>query len=294
MDLIKRTISLDTLKTTEDGLLHNEVTATTIHIKVYLRSEYDDMGIPTDMDVYEYSENCSLNTCVDYTVLTNKLIQNGMSFPFMYGITPQNMYSASTSNMNENPGTYYYNMNVDDEYIIAGFVTGYTSDKLNQVRSYIQATPYITGLDVSYDEYLNYLDVLIYGRTRVTDNTNPIIYAIDSNLQYIGTNAQTSGIKYETFNDETYPLIDLDGNETFHRKTEVRYIGEGWNKTNSTLSPYIRKDYLFGITDKPKVESDVFIDRGVITINENHLRMGEIKSLESLLNYGNNYFKFNP
>lgn len=45
-----------------------------------------------------------------------------------------------------------------------------------------------------------------------------------------------------------------------------------------------------GIINKPEIKNDVFIDRGVITPMEPHLRLSEVETLEHLINYGNGYF----
>jgi hypothetical protein len=69
-------------------------------------------------------------------------------------------------------------------------------------------------------------------------------------------------------------------------------VGEGWNATNTELFAYIRREYLLGIVSEPEIQSDVFIDRGQVTVLENHLRLSEIRSLDALLAHGNGYYKF--
>jgi hypothetical protein len=39
----------------------------------------------------------------------------------------------------------------------------------------------------------------------------------------------------------------------------------------------------------PEVESDVFIDRGVISVMDMHLRLSEIKDTKQLERYGNGF-----
>lgn len=56
-------------------------------------------------------------------------------------------------------------------------------------------------------------------------------------------------------------------------------------------SPIIREEYRLGIAGPESVEGDIYIDRGINSAFEKHLKLGEVTSLESLLQYGNGYFK---
>jgi hypothetical protein len=40
-----------------------------------------------------------------------------------------------------------------------------------------------------------------------------------------------------------------------------------------------------------KIDSDIYIDRGINAAFEKHLKLGEVTNLESLLQYGSNFFK---
>ena len=73
--------------------------------------------------------------------------------------------------------------------------------------------------------------------------------------------------------------------------TEMTFIGEGWNETNTSLSAITKEEYLFGITERPEVYSDVFIDRGDTTVFEKHLRLSEVESLEHLERYNNGFYR---
>jgi hypothetical protein len=68
------------------------------------------------------------------------------------------------------------------------------------------------------------------------------------------------------------------------------YHGQGVNETNSVLSALTIEEYLLHITQPPKVQSDVFIDRGSTDVLQHHLQLGEITTIGDLVNYGNNYY----
>ena len=44
------------------------------------------------------------------------------------------------------------------------------------------------------------------------------------------------------------------------------------------------------ISEPPKVEEEIFIERQETSVFERHLRMGEIKTLEQLEEYKNGYY----
>jgi hypothetical protein len=75
--------------------------------------------------------------------------------------------------------------------------------------------------------------------------------------------------------------------------TTYRYIGEGFNETNISLSALTKEEYLFGIISPPEVQNDVFIDRGITTVMDRHLKLSEIRNIKELENYGNGYYKLN-
>lgn len=59
----------------------------------------------------------------------------------------------------------------------------------------------------------------------------------------------------------------------------------------SNYANVFREEQFFGITFKPKVEKqDILIDRGINAAFERHLKLGEIKTMEDLLNYQNGGF----
>ena len=55
-------------------------------------------------------------------------------------------------------------------------------------------------------------------------------------------------------------------------------------------SALTKEEYLFGIISKPEVKSDLFIDRGITTIFEKHLKLSEITNINELSRYGRGYF----
>lgn len=61
---------------------------------------------------------------------------------------------------------------------------------------------------------------------------------------------------------------------------------------NMQVTPTIRREYANGVASIANVDADIFIDRGSNAAFEQHLKLGEVTSLEALENYANGYFKF--
>lgn len=64
------------------------------------------------------------------------------------------------------------------------------------------------------------------------------------------------------------------------KRTEPDYI----------YSKEYRTDDLIGVTFDPIVDVNVVVDRGINAAFERHLKLGEVKTLDDLVNYGNNFF----
>jgi F0F1-type ATP synthase membrane subunit a len=83
---------------------------------------------------------------------------------------------------------------------------------------------------------------------------------------------------------------------TEHGKLFIPLIRSGTADINGTLPLAIMSVVganLFGIISRPEVESDVFIDRGTISVMDYHLKLSEIKNLGQLTRYGNGFYKIN-
>ena len=279
MQVIKRKILLEDSidRSSNDPKKWGTLTATTFYVKILLTQNIDDMGMFTDMD---YIVKDKAATPVDYTILEDKLIDLGLEFPFMTGATnptfttintPQNLWKVLRYPSNSESN--YYNF-------VDLVITATTDSRIEDVRSYAAINPFRVGFNVNEETYNNYEDISVTGVDRIKTMGEPKIYVFDTpNDINLGTDSQVSGLQFKDYSAST--------------KSTVRYIGEGFNKTNISLSALTKEEYLFGIISPPEVENDVFIDRGITTVMDMHLRLSEIKNLKGLESYGNGYFKLN-
>lgn len=261
MDLIKRTIFLeDNIDRTYNSPNWGVITATTFYIKIMLTQNIDDMGFFTDVD---FVENLTGQTSTGITI--NEKIS--LRLP---------------SKIKE----YYYDFgNLQ--------ITGVTDSKIEDVKTYNALTPYIIGFDINKETYINYSGQSIEGVNRVKSLDDPNIYVFDTpNDVNLGTNAQIHGLQYLDYTGDTRQ-VNINGTISTVPLTTMKYIGEGFNETNTSLSAIIKQEYLFGIISPPEIQSDIFIDRGVTTVMDVHLRLSEIKNVGQLTKYGNGFYNIN-
>lgn len=291
METIKRKILLeDSTDRTFNSPTWGVMTATTFYINVMITQNMDDMGLFTDMSYLSADDtNPTSNPSVFYNDLYNKLQYSGITFPFMTGATSGTItgVTGTTKNVLRLTGsveTDYYNFG--NQYI-----TGYTDSKITDLKTYNSGATYIAGFDMDKQGYYNYNNVPLSGHSRVVTLGNPNVYVFDAITGGTeGTNSQVYGLQYKDYTGRTRTVL-IDGAKNKVLLTELRYMGEGWNETNVSLSALTKEEYLFGIISPPEVQSDVFIDRGITTVMDKHLKMSEIKNLGELIRYGNGYFK---
>lgn len=289
MEVQKRKIYLESsTDRTENSKTWGEMTATTFYLNVFITQDMDDMGLFNDMS---YIPKTSTSISPNYSILKDKLNENNLSFPFMYGIVPN---SIQNYNINEEKTLRIPSKVVNDYYKYGNLqITGATDSKLEDVRTYSTLNPFKIGFNTGTNTYTNYENDIILGVDRVKTLSEPITYVFDTpNDINLGTPTQINGLQYLDYTSNTRNVV-IDGVKDTIPLTIVKYKGEGWNETNTSLSGLTKEEYLFGIISRPEVESDVFIDRGTISVMDYHLKLSEIKNIGQLTRYGNGFYKIN-
>ena len=292
MEVIKRKILLEdsTNRTSKDPKTWGVMTATTFYVNILLTQNIDDMGMFTDMDYIVKDEN---STQPDYTILIDKLNSSGFTFPFMTGAF--NPYFSTVNTQQNLWNVLRYPYKTKDAYynFVDTVITAYTDSRIEDVRSYAKTNPYRTGFNINAEIYTNYEGISVNGVDRIKSMDEPKVYVFDTiNDINLGTNNQVNGFLFNDFTGSGRTII-IDGQKFSRDITTIRYIGEGFNETNISLSALTKEEYLFGIISPPEVQNDVFIDRGITTVMDMHLRLSEIKNLNGLESYGNGFYKLN-
>lgn len=289
MEKIYRKIALeDSIDRNYDSPTWGKMTATTFYIKILLTQSIDDMGIFADV---EYLPKTKTSLPADYTILTKKLNDLGYKFPFMTGGTPSMITGVTGTTKavlrltGKSESDYYNYLDLP--------ITGYTDSKLEDLRSYALLNPFRVDFDVEKENYTNYKGESVSGVSRIKSMGEPKNYVFDTEVDsLLGTNNQKYGLRYLDYTGKTRTVINNNTLTTIPL-TEVRYIGEGWNNTNISLSASTKEEFLFGIISLPVIKSDVFIDRGITSVLDKHLRLSEINDLGHLSRYGNGFYTLN-
>jgi hypothetical protein len=94
----------------------------------------------------------------------------------------------------------------------------------------------------------------------------------------------TWSVPLATFKTEIN-LVSSDLTTTFSGYTDM----DAYNGIE--VYPVFKEEYLMGISSFENVDANIYIERGINAAFEKHLKLGEVKSLDDLLQYGNGYYK---
>lgn len=263
MEIIKKKILREDLidRTYESKNYGTIPKDTFIYTNIMLTQSMDNMGIFTDI---EFLPNLNINYENPYNLTNKEMLR-----------IPQISLSGYSN----------YSLNFK--------ITGYTDSKLEDLRSYDAKAPFKTGFDIERANYYNYTNSLIKGVSRIHSMAEPRIYVFDAPTgSTLGTSNQVNGLQYIEYTGQTRQVI-LNGINSVIPITQFNYIPEGINILNSSLSAITKEEYLFGIIFPPEVKSEVFIERGITSVMDKHLRLSEIKNLNELSRYGNGLYKLN-
>lgn len=296
MEIIKRKILLESLTSRAHDSTWGTITATTINLLINIEQDIKDLGMMLPND-YIPKGVVSKDTgkLVDYKPLIDFLGPNNYTF------LNNSNYNPIFNKDNFDYDVRYSDKKVKDYYQKGISVSGITEDKLESVKTYGYTgdSQYIVGNLVDTIGYYNFSGETIIGNNLVISNNNfnPILYGElvdinDINLSNTIPPYVENGIIYETFNDTLRVIIDEFGNESIPT-TKVYYKGQGMNESNVDMSALTREEYLLYITQPPKVENEVFIERGGSIIFAQHGRLAEINTLEQLERYGNGFYTIN-
>ena len=233
-----------------------------INIKVFLTQNMDDMGIFTDQE--------AVKTVPNYTLITTLYPSFVPSSPLLGSFSDHSI-------------RYFARFNTQTAlsfYAAGGFIKALTDDKLFSVTTYVTSTPLIQGLNLSI--YSNYFVGVDVGGLQ----SNYTAYTIDA----LVTNLAGTGLHYKTYNYNRAVYNATVDAYFYMPYTEVTYQSEGWNASNTTLSAITKQEIYFGIVFPPKVENNVFIDRGSVSVFERHSRLRSLLSINQLELYGNGYY----
>jgi predicted Zn-ribbon and HTH transcriptional regulator len=124
----------------------------------------------------------------------------------------------------------------------------------------------------------------------IDDNPYRVTYA--DNLSRIDYTLRNENGKY--IRKSAYKFVCKDcgfkSKEDINSSTCPNCGSEKW-VGGDILLPIVKEEYRVGVSAPENIKGNIYIDRGINSAFEKHLKLGEVASLEALENYGNNYFK---
>ena len=148
-------------------------------------------------------------------------------------------------------------------------ISGYTDDRLNQIKTFDKTQPYIVGINGVTN--INYTDP----SNPIPENISSVDYTIDD-------------INYSTRLGKSNRLGFYDNQQRI-QNTQTIYFFNSSGITQQEIN-VIKHEVEMGISEPPKIESEIFIDRQTTSVFERHTRMEEITTLEQLEEYRNGYY----
>lgn len=177
-------------------------------------------------------------------------------------------------------------------------ITGYTDNRLNEVKTYNTSSPYQIGVNGVID--------IIYNTGGTINNVVYIIDGIkyttffpienDTAITYIngGTPLRRPGVQNLNTSSRTRSFTPKPTNgDNSVREANILYrtIFE-YNPNGCDVDYYnvLKEEVKIGVVFPPKVEEQIFIERMSISVFEQHARMSEITTLDNLEDYRNGYY----
>ena len=118
-----------------------------------------------------------------------------------------------------------------------------------------------------------------------------VIYTYELEQDTETVESDSYGVSYEvpkaTFKSDINIIKNISNKPTpnFSKFDDI----EDYDGIN--ISPTFMEEYKLGLAMIEKVDSDIYIDRGINSAFEKHLKLGEVTSLETLTQMGNGFFK---
>lgn len=298
MEIIKKKVLIESLRSRYSGSTYGAITAKTLNLIVHLTQDIKDLGMVHSLDFIAKGDKApDTNLLVDYSVLIEKLKANNLT-DFNFIKDPTVNFNTIKSTLSPDTRNSGYNLS---SYISNGIdISAYTESRIESVYSYGYTgdSRLIVGKNVIIDPHNNFTGGTVAGYSRVisNDNKNPIIYTEfaddkDINFGKITPPYQQNGILFMGVTARTnddYAIVDDYGEPSI---TKMFYRGQSFNLTNVGLYAATRQEYLLYITTPPNVESDVFIERGGLSVMPFHAKLAEINTLEQLEKFGNGFYK---
>lgn len=287
------------------------LSADTVNILVYLERDFDDIGFYTTTDgkIVQEKTKCNFTYSKSGNTLTVFNSVDKYSFIELKDVT-YNIYwgdgsisgitiEQSITHTYQTPGEYEVALKLETPWtdnIKKTIQIGGTTEILNPFGALIINVPYS---DVTMEQnYINELDaegqdeeeedVYVSGFTQsrvkelIKYGSKTLVEGLDVN----GNGVHLSGITdtYTAYTIDNIFYTDFTDGLTFFN------LNVGENPLEMLSELVTKEESMMGVVNDIDIQSDVFVERGKISVFEHNMRLCEIDSVGEVEVYGNKYF----
>jgi hypothetical protein len=169
-------------------------------------------------------------------------------------------------------GGNWLNTPVSYDYIFSGDAVNEISAQTS--NNYVTVPFTISGLTKS-----RITELALYGTPKyqvgVPVIKNGQIWGAISDMNLIFTAYTVQEVNYYDYNDGTTIFFEQSS---------------GFTENNLSQRPITKEEVLLRVIDQPQIQTNVFIERGKISVYERIQRLGEVDNLGDMINYGYGFF----
>ena len=190
---------------------------------------------------------------------------------------------SATSAVTSSANTKLYQDDIfcNVEYEVGRIYEMSSSGSLETVSSGVSYTEEVQFVKERTEYYLKKKD----NKAVPSDVEKPDVHSVSYPIYIYRLKQKSNDIDNNAYDTPYY-----DNLAEFKALIERKYDPD-YEVSGDTKSPIIREEYRLGIAALENVRGNIYIDRGINSAFEKHLKIGEVTSMESLLQYGNGYFK---
>jgi hypothetical protein len=285
--------------------------ATTLNFVVYLEKDFDDIGFytVTDGDILQEKNKCNFTYTASGKVVTlfnssdkNSFVElKDVIYKIYWGDGSSELVAIeqSISHTYSTTGKYELTLKLETPWtdsVKKTIEVGGDATITNPFGTLSIKVPYsdatfeqdFISLHDAVEEQLEQDDVFVSGftKTRLSEllkyGQKKVVEGLDSNGNGVLVGGITDGYTAYTIDNIFYTDFP-DGLTYFHNNV-------GDNPLQLLFQLITKDDGLMGVVEDITVQSDVYVERGTISVFEHNLRLCEVDSVGEIEVYGNKYF----
>ena len=154
------------------------------------------------------------------------------------------------------------------------WITGYTSSRLNEVKTLDKNNPYKVGVNGVFNVQSDFIEYEIDG----------VLYKTFLNKNIINKNFLNKNQRYK-FNPISISYVTYSTEGTRDTIFKIEKTGDSFE-----YKPLIKEENKLEQVFLPEIEDEIFIERAYSNIYEKHMRLMDIKNIGQLETYKNGFY----